>query len=38
MPSTIGPTRSVSMSCIWGDYFYLEALMRLRHAWQPYWA
>jgi len=28
----------VDECCIWGDYFYLEALMRLRHAWQPYWA
>ncbi len=23
--------------CIWGDYFYFEALMRLYRAWQPYW-
>ena len=28
----------VDECCIWGDYFYLEALMRLRHAWRPYWA
>lgn len=23
--------------CIWGDYFYFEALMRLTQMWQPYW-
>ena len=23
--------------CIWGDYFYFEALMRLYTAWQLYW-
>jgi unsaturated chondroitin disaccharide hydrolase len=28
----------VDECCIWGDYFYLEALMRLRHAWRSYWA
>lgn len=28
----------VDESCIWGDYFHLEALMRLRRAWRPYWA
>lgn len=28
----------VDECCIWGDYFYLEALMRLRNAWRPYWA
>jgi unsaturated chondroitin disaccharide hydrolase len=28
----------VDECCIWGDYFYLEALMRLRGGWQPYWA
>jgi hypothetical protein len=28
----------VDESCIWGDYFYLEALVRLtRGAWEPYW-
>ncbi len=33
MPKRIG----VDECCIWGDYFYLEALMRLRHVWTPYW-
>lgn len=28
----------VDESCIWGDYFYLEALTRLRRTWRPYWA
>jgi len=27
----------VNESCIWGDYFYLEALVRLTRTWQPYW-
>ena len=34
MPNKAG----VDEACIWGDYFYLEALMRLRHPWIPYWA
>ncbi|WP_242123389.1 glycoside hydrolase family 88 protein [Sphingobium sp. Sx8-8] len=34
MPNKAG----VDEACIWGDYFYLEALMRLRHPWRPYWA
>ena len=33
-PNRIG----VDECCIWGDYFYLEALMRLRGDWLPYWA
>jgi len=33
-PNRVG----VDECCIWGDYFYVEALMRLRHAWRPYWA
>ncbi|MBW8743104.1 MAG: glycoside hydrolase family 88 protein [Sphingomonas sp.] len=28
----------VDECCIWGDYFYLEALMRVRSDWLPYWA
>lgn len=32
-PNRIG----VDECTIWGDYFYLEGLMRLRRAWQPYW-
>jgi unsaturated chondroitin disaccharide hydrolase len=27
----------VDEACIWGDYFYLEALVRLTRIWQPYW-
>ena len=33
MPNRVG----VDEACIWGDYFYLEALMRLRNVWAPYW-
>jgi unsaturated chondroitin disaccharide hydrolase len=33
MPDGVG----VDECCIWGDYFYLEALMRLSRAWTPYW-
>ncbi|MBW8732909.1 MAG: glycoside hydrolase family 88 protein, partial [Asticcacaulis sp.] len=33
MPHAIG----VDESCIWGDYFYLEALVRLTRTWAPYW-
>ena len=27
----------IDESCIWGDYFYLEALVRLTRDWKPYW-
>jgi unsaturated chondroitin disaccharide hydrolase len=27
----------VDECCIWGDYFYFEALVRLTRDWQPYW-
>lgn len=27
----------IDESTIWGDYFYLEALIRLRMDWRPYW-
>jgi unsaturated chondroitin disaccharide hydrolase len=33
MPKGVG----VSECCIWGDYFYLEALIRLKRDWEPYW-
>jgi hypothetical protein len=33
MPNGVG----VDESCIWGDYFYLEALLRMSRTWQPYW-
>jgi unsaturated chondroitin disaccharide hydrolase len=33
MPKAIG----VDECCIWGDYFYLEALVRLTRDWEPYW-
>lgn len=29
--------RSVDEGNIWGDYFYLEALIRLYKHWEPYW-
>ena len=32
-PNRIG----VDESCIWGDYFYMEALVRLTRMWEPYW-
>jgi hypothetical protein len=27
----------VDESCIWGDYFYLESLVRLTRSWEAYW-
>jgi rhamnogalacturonyl hydrolase YesR len=33
MPNRVG----VDESCIWGDYFYFEALVRLSRVWRPYW-
>lgn len=33
MPNRVG----VDESCIWGDYFYFEALVRLSRDWHPYW-
>ncbi|MES2346729.1 MAG: glycoside hydrolase family 88 protein [Pseudomonadota bacterium] len=27
----------IDESCIWGDYFYLEALLRLSRSWTSYW-
>jgi unsaturated chondroitin disaccharide hydrolase len=27
----------VDECCIWGDYFYFEALVRLTRSWTPYW-
>lgn len=33
MPNKVG----VNEACIWGDYFYLEGLVRLTRIWQPYW-
>ncbi|TNK92942.1 glucuronyl hydrolase, partial [Mycoplasmopsis pullorum] len=29
--------KGVDEGNIWGDYFYLEALMRLYMDWDPYW-
>lgn len=29
--------KGVDQCCSWGDYFYLEALMRLRQIWALYW-
>lgn len=31
------PDRSVDECSSWGDYFYLEALIRLSEPWVPYW-
>ena len=33
MPNGVG----VDEACIWGDYFFLEALVRLTRTWEPYW-
>jgi unsaturated chondroitin disaccharide hydrolase len=33
MPNKVGVRERV----IWGDYFYLEALMRVTRVWSPYW-
>ncbi len=33
MPKGVG----VDECCLWGDYFYLEALVRLTRSWEPYW-
>jgi len=33
MPRRMG----IDECCIWGDYFYLETLVRLGGDWQPYW-
>lgn len=33
VPKNVG----VDECCLWGDYFYLEALVRLTRDWQPYW-
>nr|WP_315220292.1 glycoside hydrolase family 88 protein [uncultured Duganella sp.] len=27
----------IDESCIWGDYFYFESLVRLSRTWEPYW-
>jgi unsaturated chondroitin disaccharide hydrolase len=27
----------VDECCVWGDYFYLELLVRLSMPWKPYW-
>jgi unsaturated chondroitin disaccharide hydrolase len=32
-PNNVG----VDEYCIWGDYFYLEALTRFKQTWEPYW-
>lgn len=29
--------KGVDECCSWGDYFYLEALIRVRQRWKPYW-
>jgi unsaturated chondroitin disaccharide hydrolase len=32
-----GGNLGVDESCIWGDYYYFEALVRLLKDWKPYW-
>ena len=32
-----GGNRGVDESCIWGDYYYFEALIRLSKDWNMYW-
>jgi unsaturated chondroitin disaccharide hydrolase len=32
-PNNVG----VDEYCTWGDYFYLEAIIRFEQAWEPYW-
>lgn len=29
--------RGVDEACLWGDYFYLEALVRMKRDWSMYW-
>lgn len=29
--------KGVDQCCSWGDYFYLEAMIRVRQIWYPYW-
>ena len=29
--------RGVDECNVWGDYFYMEALVRLTKKWEPYW-
>lgn len=33
MPNKVG----VDEACLWGDYFFLEALVRLTRTWESYW-
>jgi unsaturated chondroitin disaccharide hydrolase len=33
LPNNVG----VDESCIWGDYFYFEALVRMTRSWNSYW-
>ena len=33
MPNGVG----VDEACLWGDYFFLEALVRLTRVWESYW-
>ena len=32
-----GRGMGIDESNLWGDYFYLEALVRMRQVWEPYW-
>lgn len=33
----MGAGKGVDQCCSWGDYFYLEAMIRVRQIWYPYW-
>lgn len=33
IPNDLG----IDECCLWGDYYYYEALVRLRKVWKPYW-
>lgn len=32
-----GRGMGIDESNLWGDYYYLEALVRMRQLWEPYW-
>ena len=37
MHSTYAITNGADECCIWGDYFFMEALVRLIREWRTYW-
>ena len=32
-----GRGMGIDESNLWGDYYYLEALVRMKQVWEPYW-